>query len=145
MKDTKNNTGAVLLLEPADLVATDTVSGILDTANFNGAILSVIVGALTGVDGSNYLTPVFQESDTLVGTSFATVAATDLVGAFSVVNATSKDSVVQSAGYIGNKRYIRVNLDYTGTGISAGIVGVVGILNEAKFEPVTAPAVLAAT
>lgn len=145
MRDTKSNNALVQLLEPTNLVHTNTTSDILDTANFNGAIVAVNVAALTGVDGSNYITLTLEESNTVVGTDFTTVAAGDLVGAFTVINSTAKDSVVQYVGYTGIKRYIRAKITYTGTGISAGVVGVTGILNEGKFEPVTAPAAISAT
>jgi len=45
-------------------------------------VLSVAVGAITGVDGSNYLTPILQESDTAAGADFADVTSDDIEGAF---------------------------------------------------------------
>ena len=145
LRDLESNVGVVNLLDPQDLASTDTASALLDTKGFEGAGIVVHVGALTGVDGSNYLTPVLQECDTTVGTSFAAVAAADIVGGFTKIDATAEDSVVQVAGYIGRKRYIRVNLDYTGTGITAGVVGVVGLVGNPHTGPVTAPAAVAAT
>ncbi len=144
-RDLTNNIALVLLKEPVDAVATDAVSSILDTADCDGVEVAIIVSALTGVDGSSYLTPVLQSSDTVVGTAFAAVAAADIIGGFSKIDATSEDSVIQRAGYIGHKRYLRVNFDYTGAGISAGIIGAVGILGYSKDAPVVAPAPLAAT
>lgn len=144
MTEFKNNIAVVNLYEPQDQAGTDTASNILDTAQFNGAAIAVQVGALTGVDGSNYLVPTMQESDTLTGTDFADVNAADLIGSFTKIDATSEDSVVQYCGYQGNKRYLRVNCNYTGSGITAGIVGVIGILGLAGNKPVTPPAALAA-
>ncbi|MEL7609498.1 MAG: hypothetical protein AAGU74_08315 [Bacillota bacterium] len=144
-KDLKANIATVLLLEPADLVRTDTASGLLDTADCNGVEIDVIIGALTGVDSTNYLTPVLQECDTTENDDFTAVDVADMLGAFSKVDAATKDSVIQRVGYIGGKRYVRVNLDYTGNGITAGIVGVVGILGYSKEAPMTAPAAVAAT
>ena len=144
-KDFKANIATVLLLEPADLASTDTASSILDTADCNGVEVDVIVGALTGVDATNFITPVLQESDTTKAADFTAVNAADMLGAFSKVDAATKDSVIQRVGYIGSKRYLRVNLDYTDDGITAGIVGVVGILGYAKEGPMTAPAAVAAT
>ncbi len=57
-RDLKNNIGINVLLEAQDLASTDTASALLDTAEFPGAVLAVTIGALTGVDASNYLTPV---------------------------------------------------------------------------------------
>lgn len=145
MKDLYHNIGVVNLKDPTDLVHTDTASNLLDLQGFESAAIVVHVAALTGVDGSNYLTPVLQECDTTAAADFTAVAAADIQGGFSKIDSTSEDSVVQVAGYLGAKRYIRVNLDYTGTGITAGVVGVIGIVGGARNNPVTAPTADAAT
>ncbi|MBF0232501.1 MAG: hypothetical protein HQK65_05610 [Desulfamplus sp.] len=144
-RDLKNNIGIVTLLEAADQADTDVSSALLDTAEMPGAVLAVAIGEITGVAADAYLTPTLQECDTTVGTSFTDVASGDIEGAFTVVNATTKDSTVQYVGYKGSKRYVRVKLDYTGTAITAGIVGVYGIVGRAKEAPVTAPAAVSAT
>lgn len=144
-RDLKNNIAAVLLKEPVDAVATTVASSILDTAGFEGIEVEAIIGALTGVDASNHVTPILQESDTVVGTNFTTVAAAGMIGAFTKVDATTKDSLIQRVGYIGKKRYVRVNFVYAGVGITAGIIGCVGILGLPESSPAVAPAALAAT
>lgn len=147
--DLKNNLGIVDLLNPQDVVKTDTVSSILDTAGFDGAAIAVSVGTITGGIGANdYVTPVLQESATIVGTDFTEVATADIIGGFTVINAGTKDNVVQVAGYKGAKRYIRVNLDFstgTTTPITATPVSVIGILGKAHAKPVTAPDAVSAT
>jgi len=143
-RDLKNNIGLNVLLESQDLAHTDTKTAILDNAQFPGVVVAVAVGELTGVDGSNYLTPILQESDTTADTDFTTVAATDIEGAFAKVDATTEDSVIQYVGYKGACRYIRVLLDYTGTGITAGVVGAYSIVGRAD-APTTAPAPVAST
>lgn len=137
--------GITHLLDPADIAHTTTASAILDTKNMGAAAIAVIVGALTGVDATNYLTPVLQESDTTTGTDFAAVAAADIIGGFSKIDSAAKDQVTQMVGYKGSKRYIRVNLAFTGTGITACLVGVVGLVGYAAIEPVVAPTAVAAT
>lgn len=137
--------GVSVLLEAQDLAHTDTASSWLDLAGYNAAEIVVTIGTLTGVDGSNYITPVLQECDTTAAGSASAVAAADIYGAFTKVDATNEDSVVQRVGYCGSKRYVRVNLDYTGTGISAGVVGVLGIVSAANSEPAANPTVAAAT
>lgn len=144
-KDLKNNIATVLLKEPADAVHTDVASNILDTASCYGIEVDAIIGALSGVDASNYVTPVLQESNTTVGTDFSAVAAADMIGGFTAVNSTTLDSVIQRVGYVGHKRYVRVLFDYTGTAITAGIVGAVGIIGIPKDAPVSAPAPISAT
>jgi hypothetical protein len=144
MKDLKSQLAVVHLLDPADTADTDTVSLILDTAGFDGALLAVSVGAITGVDASNYLVPEIQESATTTGTDFTVVDAADVHGAFTKIDATSEDQVTQVVGYKGSKRYIRVNLNFTGTGITAALDSVVGILGMPKRFPATAPAAITA-
>jgi hypothetical protein len=140
-----DETGVAVLAEAADLVHADALSSVLDLAGFEAAMILVAIGVLTGVDGSNYVTPILQESDTTADVDFTAVAAADIVGGFTKVDATSEDSLLQRACYVGSKRYIRVKLDYTGTGISAGIVGVYAITSDARSEPAAAPTVTAAT
>lgn len=146
MKDLHNNIGVTLLKEPVDAVHADCYSDIIDHAGFGSLEILCVVGALTGVDGSNYLTPILQESDTTATGDFTAVAAADMLGGlFTKIDAASEDSLIQKRGYIGAKRYVRVLFDYTGTGISAGIVGAVSIVGHPQVAPVTDPAITATT
>jgi hypothetical protein len=119
---------SVSLLDPADLGHTDTESDALDIDGYQVKFISVQVGPLTGVDSSNYLTPVLQESDTNVDGDFIDVDAEDMDGSFNKIDSASEDSAVQCVNYKGNKRYIRASLVYNGTGITAGIIGISGFL-----------------
>ena len=143
--DLKNNIGMVLLLEPQDLAHTDTTSDILDTKESSGVVMSVVFGALTGVDADNYVTPVLQESDTTADADFTDVDSENIEGGFTKIDAVTEDSVVQWCGYKGNKRYIRTHIVYAGSGITAGVGGVLGLLGRTKEAPVTAPAAISAT
>lgn len=143
-RDLHNNIGVTHLLDAQDTAGVTTASNILDTQGFESAEIIVNVGAATPLSGSNYLTPVLQESDTIADTSFTTVAAAGLLGAFTAVNGASDDNSSQSVGYIGNKRYIRVNLVVTGT-LTATNVAVVGVVGNGFHRPVSAPAAITAT
>lgn len=144
-RDLYSNITTVMLKEPADDAGSDATSSLLDTAGFSGVEVDVIIGALTGTLGaSNYLTPTLQECATTEADDFTDVAAANMLGALSVVDASTEDSVIQRVGYIGTKRYLRVKLDYTGT-ISAGITGAFGILGLPTSAPVSAVAAVSAT
>ena len=148
MKDVQDvlSTPGVVLLEAQDLGHTDTKSALVDLAGFEGCAIVVAIGALTGVDGSNYLTPILYEGDTSVDTALTAVAAADIKGpAFSKVDDGAEDSVVQMAIYVGAKRYVGVNLDYTSTGISAGVVGVYAFPMHPLNAPKTSPAAVSRT
>jgi hypothetical protein len=140
MKDKYNDSVVVALTESADLGHVDALSKYIDLAGFGGVDIEVVIGTLTGVDTSNYLTPILQEADSTPAAagSYAAVAAGDMVGGFTKVDATTKDNVVQRVSYVGSKRYINVKLDYTGTAISAGVVGVYARLHDARKGPAAA-------
>lgn len=146
-RDLYSNIGIVHLLDAQDIATTDTASSILDLNGYEGAVIAVNFGAITTPDANSYITPVLQHSDTTAASDFATVDAADVIGAFTKIDAATEDQVTQKVGYIGSKRYIRVNLDITDAdgGISACLVSVDGIVGLPHTAPVTAPAAVAAT
>lgn len=144
MKSKIGLTYPVQLLEPQSIAFTDTASAILDTQNFGSAEIQVHYGTMASVATGEKVIAVLQESDTLAGTGFGAVAAADMDGAFTVVDATSKDSCIQRVAYIGGKRYVRVNLDFTGSAIT-GPVSVVGILGRPSLAPIPAQTAKTAT
>jgi hypothetical protein len=149
MRDIEAGMGAVLLLEPQDITNhTDVASSLLDLQGYEGANIAVLLGTVTNTDGNNKVIPVLQECDTTADADFTAVAVGDMIGGlFTVVDAAADDSVIQLRGYIGTKRYVRVNLDFTSAGANPDHcpISIMGILGKAKSEPVTAPAAVAAT
>jgi hypothetical protein len=61
-----------------------------------------------------------------------------------ILNATTMANSVQRVGYIGNKRYIRTIVTFTGAPGSC-FTDVVAVLGHGTFEPVTGPAPITAT
>lgn len=114
----------VQTLVPATRTANSTGTGV-DLAGYHAAAIYVVAGTIT--DGTH--TPVVQESDD--NSIFADVAAEDLQG--SLVDITS-DSV-QEIGYIGNKRYIRVNVAASGT-TNGGTYGAFVVRGRSSSRPV---------
>ena len=57
MKSKKGLTAPVVLLEAQDLAHANTTTALLDCRNFGSAEILLAIGALTGVDGANYVTP----------------------------------------------------------------------------------------
>ncbi len=98
-------------LVPAVRTASATGAGV-DLAGYHAAAVYIVAGTVT--DGTH--TPVVQESDDNV--TFTNVAAEDLQG--SLANIAS--NTVQEIGYIGNKRYIRVNVTVSGA-TTGGVYG----------------------
>jgi hypothetical protein len=119
MRDLVHNIGAVQVVAPAVLSATNT-SAAIDLAEFGSAALIINTGAIAG---SGDFTAKLQESD-LSGSGYADVAAANLIGTFPA--SLAADSVVK-IGYIGDKRYLRtVITKNSGTSIAAGAVLVKG-------------------
>lgn len=74
------------------------------------------------------------------GEDWATVSATDLIGAMPVVNSNALNGQILTVGYIGEKRYVRPIT--TATGLTASpsqgaIFGVDVILGHPNSAPVT--------
>jgi hypothetical protein len=81
---------------------------------------------------SNKLTPILYESATTADTAATTVAAADIKG---TALALLVDSTPQTVYYIGSKRYVGVNFDFTGTGISTVSLAVYAV----GYRPMNAP------
>lgn len=98
---------------PQVLTATNTSSGV-DLAGFESATVVISTGAIVA---SGNFTPKLQDSAD--NSTFADVAAADLIGSFpSALAATT----VYKVGYKGSKRYVRSVLTLnSGTSIAASV------------------------
>lgn len=130
--DLKNNLTVTSAVHPATLTADGTVVSV--DRQGSGAVLAVVqLGALTTVDVSNYFEFKLQESDD--GSTFTDVVAADLIGGTTnvIVRANGVLGVANTSytlGYKGNKRYVGVLADETGTStIIAGAVIIEGGLS----------------
>lgn len=120
MRDIASNIGVKLALSPA--VQAATIKGnAIDTNGFNSVAFVVNTGAIVSAGD---FTAKLQHSDTTTDGDFTDVVAADQTGSFGA--SLPADASVK-AGYIGNKRYIRVVLTKnSGTSIAAGAVAVLG-------------------
>ena len=125
MRSIEPNIGAVQVVAPAVLSATNT-SAAIDLKGFNSACLVINTGAIVSAGD---FTAKLQESDTTTSGDFTDVAAEHMTGEFPA--SLVADSVVK-VGYIGHKRYLRsVITKNGGTSIAAGAVLVKGHPGEA--------------
>lgn len=121
-QDLQNALDVTQSIEPAgNRTATTNGTG-ADTKDHQRTALVAFLGVIT--DGT--WTPIAEESDTL-GSGYTAVAAADLSGAFTAATSAT-DQAVQSVGYKGSKRYVRVTLEETvasttGALFSAAVVG----------------------
>lgn len=110
-------------LAPAVRTATATATGsAVDLRGYDSAVISVQFGSYT--DGTH--TPSVQHS--VDGTTYTSVAAGDLDGAFAAVNSAAGAGSIQSVGYIGAQRYVRVVMTIASatSGAASGAVVTVG-------------------
>ena len=131
MRDLKSNVSVIEAINAQDVGTTGTgrTSAAIDLAGYNSALVVANYGAITAT-GAVFTLEV-TEGDTTGGT-FTAVADADLVGteaAAGLAAATrvdgSTENVSKSIGYVGNKRYIKVQISSTataGTPVSASVV-----------------------
>jgi len=144
MRDLYHNIAVLQLMAPGDIKATDTYSSIVDLQDFEACDIIVNLGVCTGATGNTYVTPVLQESDSLLEAGFSTVDSGDYLGGLTKVDDLAEDNTVQHVGYVGSKRYLRVLMDVTSTMTNVP-VSITAILSGARHNPPTAPTALATT
>ena len=133
--DTSKKETVVSLLDPVTVTA-DTNCASVDLSGYTGVtfIVSVGVSADTLSGSVKYEIEVQDSAD---DTSFAAVANALVIdgvtgtntGTFGIINSASTDSAVYSAGYIGNKRYVRPVINATGTHALGTPISVVAVLH----------------
>jgi hypothetical protein len=120
MRELYNGVLPVVLL-PAATYAADNTPTAVDLLGFDSALITLSVGA-GGItfDSTNKIEFVLTHS--LDNTTYTNVTADDLVGVSSVTNGIVRSLVaahaagtVQSFGYIGNQRYLKLLADFSGT------------------------------
>lgn len=122
--DLYNNLSVVTTLAPAARTASGNGSTV-DLQGYEGAMIQAVVGTIT--DGTHSLT--VQESDD--GSTWSDVAASDLQGSF----ANLASDTNQKVGYLGTKRYIRVNATVSGA-TTGGVYAVVVVRSNPRKAPV---------
>lgn len=142
IKDLHNNSRTKTVISPLAIGANATKTGlVIDRQGYGGVEFIASYGAVTTT--GTVVTMVVFEGD-VTGT-LTSVADTDLLGTealFSLaagarVAGTGKE-VTKRIGYIGNKRYLRVNAVQTGT-TSVGVVAVAAVLHSPNVAPTANP------
>jgi len=122
--DLYNNLNVVATLAPAARTAAGTGTAV-DLQGYEGALIQAVVGTIT--DGTHTLT-VEESAD---GTTWTAVAAANLQGSF----ANLASNVNQKVGYLGTKRYIRVNATVSGA-TTGGVYAVAVVRGNPRKAPV---------
>lgn len=129
LRNNYRNTLVTASLQPAARV-NGTVNGAgVDLRGYDAAMICVGFGAYT--DGTH--TPSVQHSAD--GTTYTAAAASDLDGAFVAVSGAGGANAVQSVGYIGANRYVRVVMVTTGA-TSGALSHAIVVAGEPRQMPV---------
>lgn len=147
MRDIANNVKTIAALVPVVLTS-DTDGVDVDLQGFNQAMLILNVG-IEGdtLSGSVKFEFILQEApDDGTGSAGTYVDVTDnnLVtgntvaagGIFATVDADAEIPAVHKIGYVGNKRFIRLEVDTTGTHTNGTPMGCMAVLSQASLAPV---------
>jgi len=120
------------------LIGTVTLSGVtpgatswVDTREFDAATLVLVTQTVTDAGTASGFTFTAQHSDTTVATDAAAIAAADAINgtiALTVTADADDDKVIGGIGYVGSKRYLRLN--GVGTTNTDAVVKVLAILNK---------------
>jgi len=138
MRDLANSIAAVASLDAAVRTA-DTDGATVDLQGFESATVVAMIGAEGDtLDASNYVEFVLQHSDD--DSTWSAVADADVVegsvssGAFSLHDDAAEAPAVATIGYVGGKRYVRVNDARTGTHTNGTATSAVVIKGHARHS-----------
>lgn len=138
MRDSISNMSTVDMTTDTLSGTTPNASAWLDTRGFDAAAIEVMTGAVTDAGTASGFTATLQHSDTIAAADATDCVAAEAVNGTLTVTVTSDDDdniVAGVLGYLGNKRYIRVN--YVGTTGTNAVVRTIGRLSKPHRAPTT--------
>lgn len=138
MRDMISNNTTVDLGTATLAGVTPSASAWLDTRGFSAAAIEVMTGTVTDAGTAAGFTATLQHSDTTAALDATAVTAADASGGVTSVTVTddaADDLIAGVLGYVGNKRYVRVN--YVGTTGTAAGVRTIGRLGKPHRAPTT--------
>lgn len=138
MRDMLSNKTAIKLADVTLSGTTPGATAAVDVKGFDAVTLAVETGTVTDAGTASGFTVTLQHSDTLDADDFEDVAATDVVGdslSFTVTDDGDDDIIVGGIGYIGGKRYLRLN--GVGTSGTDATYSARAIMNKPHRAPTT--------
>ena len=136
MRDIVSNMSVVDLTTATLSGVTPNASAWLDRLGYDGAALELWTGAVTDAGTAAGFTATMQHSDLTTAASAEDVTTDDVNGdAISItVTSDTDDAIIKGGlGYVGGKRYIRLN--YVGTTGTNAVVRTVGRLGKPHKAP----------
>ena len=138
MRDMVHNKQAVMLGALTLAGTTPGATAWVDVRGFDAATLIVVTGAVADAGAAGGFTGTLQHSDTTAAADAVAVDAVDAVDgvvSLTVTDDTDDNKLIGGLGYIGDKRYVRIN--YVGTTDTDAVVNTVAVLNKPHRAPTT--------
>lgn len=139
--DLENQTTAQQIIDPVVATA-DVTSEALDLAGFTDANIAVLVGESGDtLSGSVKIELELQESDD--DSTYTAVADADITnavtgtntGTFAVIDAAAEDDATYQTKYLGDKQYLKVVANLTGTHTNGTPLGAVAFKSGENYLP----------
>ena len=128
--------------------ATPNASPWVDLLGYDSATIEIMTETVTDAGTAAGFTGTVQEADDTLAasaTDILPVSSVDQTTVATTVTADTADNIIAGAiGYIGNKRYIRVNF-VGSTGTNANVIVIARVANAARLPVVHIGASVAAT
>jgi hypothetical protein len=133
----------VQVLKPA-VISTDTLCTEIDMQGYQELLAIVHVGlSADTLNSTNKIYLELQHSD-VSGSGYAACADADIInpitgattGTFALIDASTEDELAYFTAYKGNKRYIKVNVNFEGTHSTGTPIGITAIKGAAAAMPV---------
>jgi hypothetical protein len=125
----------------APVVATDgtaQVSAVIDTLGYGSVTFVIALGTLADTDATWAVT--VKEGDTNSQGAHTAVADVDLLGTEALAGFTfAADGACRKIGYIGNKRYVSIEIDDVTANTGNAPMAVVAILGHPELAPTANP------
>lgn len=131
MRDMLSNKQVVLLGTVTLSGTTPGATSWVDTREFDAATLVLVTQTVTDAGTASGFTFTAQHSDLTTAASAAAIAAADAINgtiSLTVTDDADDDKVIGGIGYVGSKRYLRLN--GVGTTGTDAVVKVLAILNK---------------
>ena len=139
--DLENQTTISQVTDPV-VVSADALSSVIDMAGFRDVtVLAAIGESGDTLSGSVYIELEMQESDD--DSTYTACADADITnavtgtntGTFALIDAAAEDDAVFASQYLGDKRYVKVNINVTGTHTNGTPCGVLAVQSGENYLP----------
>jgi hypothetical protein len=134
-KDQFNNLHPVIAIAPITITdGTALVSGAIDTQGYESVTFIISTGTLADADAT--WLPVVKDGDTSTQGAHTAVADAFLLGTEAAAGwAFGDDGECRKIGYIGNKRYVSIEIDDVTANTGSAPFSVVAILGNPRSHP----------